>query len=130
MDASTEKKELRRLALARRDALCAESRAAASAEICRLLAALPELCEAGQPCTCMIRPEDIKISPQGQFRAKIMSKAYFGQYIRHFMDLGGQEAEQMDFTQTNAGLREGEEIAVDFVTESLRLLPDEELQEA
>ena len=46
MDASTEKKELRRLALARRDALCAESRAAASAEICRLLAALPELCEA------------------------------------------------------------------------------------
>ena len=96
----------------------------------RMEIAASELCESGQPCTCMIRPEDIKISPQGQFRAKIMSKAYFGQYIRHFMDLGGQEAEQMDFTQTNAGLREGEEIAVDFVTESLRLLPDEELQEA
>ena len=47
MDASTEKKELRRLALARRDALCAESRAAASAEICRLLAELPELERAG-----------------------------------------------------------------------------------
>ena len=47
MDASTEKKELRRLALARRDALSARERAAAGAEICRLLAALPELREAG-----------------------------------------------------------------------------------
>ena len=47
MDASTEKKELRRLALARRDALCEKPRAAASAKICRLLAALPELREAG-----------------------------------------------------------------------------------
>ena len=46
MDASTEKKELRCLALARRDALCAKPRAAASAEICRLLAELPELREA------------------------------------------------------------------------------------
>ena len=46
MDASTEKKELRRLALARRDALCEKPRAAAGAEICRLLAELPELREA------------------------------------------------------------------------------------
>ena len=34
MDASTEKKELRRLALARRDALCAKPRAAAGADCC------------------------------------------------------------------------------------------------
>ncbi|MBR0208779.1 MAG: 5-formyltetrahydrofolate cyclo-ligase [Oscillospiraceae bacterium] len=43
MELNEEKKELRRLALARRDALSAEARAAASAEICRLLAGLPEL---------------------------------------------------------------------------------------
>ena len=96
----------------------------------RMEIAASDLCVTGEPCTCMIRPEDIKINPDGHFRAKIMSKAYFGQYIQHFMDLGGQEAEQMDFTQTNAGLHEGDEIAVDFVTESLRLLPDDKLQEA
>ncbi len=43
MELAVEKKELRRLALARRDALSARERAAAGAEICRLLAALPEL---------------------------------------------------------------------------------------
>ena len=96
----------------------------------RMEIAASDLCVAGEPCTCMIRPEDIKINPDGHFRAKIISKAYFGQYIQHFMNLGGQEAEQMDFTQTNAGLHEGDEIAVDFVTESLRLLPDDKLQEA
>ncbi|MBP5726911.1 MAG: ABC transporter ATP-binding protein [Clostridia bacterium] len=96
----------------------------------RMEIAASDLCVAGEPCTCMIRPEDIKINPEGHFKAKIISKAYFGQYIQHFMDLGGQEAEQMDFTQTNAGLHEGDEIAVDFVTESLRLLPDDKLQEA
>ena len=96
----------------------------------RMEIAASDLCVTGDPCTCMIRPEDIKINPDGHFRAKIISKAYFGQYIQHFMNLGGQEAEQMDFTQTNAGLHEGDEIAVDFVTESLRLLPYDKLQEA
>lgn len=43
MDISSEKKELRRLALGRRDALGARERAGASLAICRLLAALPEL---------------------------------------------------------------------------------------
>ena len=43
MELVGEKKELRRLALARRDALSARDRAAAGAKISRLLAALPEL---------------------------------------------------------------------------------------
>ena len=46
MDVSVEKKELRRLALARRDAMTAERRADASLALCRALDALPELCGA------------------------------------------------------------------------------------
>lgn len=46
MDVTAEKKELRRLALARREAMSARARAAASAAICRALAELPELGEA------------------------------------------------------------------------------------
>ena len=46
MDVLAEKKELRRLALARRGAMTTEARAAASAALCRALAALPELGEA------------------------------------------------------------------------------------
>ena len=46
MDVSVEKKELRRLALARRDAITAERRADASLALCRALDALPELCGA------------------------------------------------------------------------------------
>ena len=78
---------------------------------------------------CMIRPEDIKISPEGKFAARIISKAYFGQYIQHYMDIGGQEIEQMDFSQSNAALEEGSEIAVDLVTDSLRLLPGDDSRE-
>ena len=80
-------------------------------------------CSASGECTCMIRPEDIKISKDGRFTAKIVSKAYFGQYIQHFLDICGQEVEQMDFSQTNAYLSEGDNIQVDFMENSLRLLP-------
>ena len=77
----------------------------------------------------MIRPEDIKISPDGEFRARIVSKAYFGQYIRHDLDICGCEIEQMDFTQSNAALQEGDEITVSLVTDSLRLLPGDDIKE-
>ncbi|MBR0040815.1 MAG: 5-formyltetrahydrofolate cyclo-ligase [Oscillospiraceae bacterium] len=43
MDLVSEKRELRRLALSRRDALESEARAAASLALCRALASLPEL---------------------------------------------------------------------------------------
>ena len=46
MDVMAEKKELRRLALSRRDAMSARARAAANDALCRALAALPELEEA------------------------------------------------------------------------------------
>lgn len=46
MELTEEKRELRRLALARRGALDAPGRAAAELALCRLLAALPELREA------------------------------------------------------------------------------------
>ena len=95
----------------------------------RMTIAASELCRADEPCVCMIRPEDIKISPEGTFRARIISKAYFGQYIRHLMEIGGQQIEQMDFTQANAALQDGDEIPVRFVTDSLRLLPDDNLRE-
>ncbi len=95
----------------------------------RLTVAASELCKEGEPCVCMIRPEDIKISPEGKFAAKIISKAYFGQYIQHYMEIGGQEIEQMDFSQSNAALEEGGEITVDLVTDSLRLLPGDDSRE-
>ena len=88
-----------------------------------------EECRNGEPCVVMIRPEDIKISPEGKFKARIISKAYFGQYIRHFLDIAGQEIEQMDFTQSNAALQVGDEIAVNLVTDSLRLLPLDDTEE-
>ena len=88
-----------------------------------------EECRAGEPCVVMIRPEDIKIAPEGQFRARIISKAYFGQYIRHNLDIGGHEIEQMDFTQSNAALQDGDEISVNLVTDSLRLLPGDDTKE-
>ena len=88
-----------------------------------------EECRSGEPCVVMIRPEDIKIAPEGEFRARIISKAYFGQYIRHYLDIGGQEIEQMDFTQSNAALQDGDEISVDLVTDSLRLLPGDDTKE-
>ena len=80
-------------------------------------------CNASEECTCMLRPEDIKIVKDGRFTAKIVSKAYFGQYIQHFLDINGQEVEQMDFSQSNAFLNEGDEIHVELLEESLRLLP-------
>lgn len=86
-------------------------------------------CSAAEKCTCMIRPEDIKISPNGQFEAKIVSKAYFGQYIQHFLEINGQEIEQMDFSQSNARLSEGDTIRVDLIEESLRLLPGDSKRE-
>ena len=86
-------------------------------------------CKDAQQCTCMIRPEDIKISPNGQFEAKIVSKAYFGQYIQHFLNINGQEIEQMDFSQSNARLSEGDSIRVDLIEESLRLLPGDSKRE-
>ncbi len=95
----------------------------------RLNIAASELCKADEPCVCMVRPEDIKISPEGSFKARIVSKAYFGQYIQHFMELGGQEVEQMDFTQMNAALQDGDEISVNLVTDSLRLLPGDDSRE-
>lgn len=95
----------------------------------RLTVAASELCHAGEPCVCMVRPEDIKIAPEGSFRARIVSKAYFGQYIQHFMEIGGQEIEQMDFTQSNAALQDGDEISVNFVIDSLRLLPGDDSRE-
>ena len=91
----------------------------------RMTIAASELCREGEPCVCMIRPEDIKIDPEGGITARIISKAYFGQYIQHYMDIGGQEIEQMDFSQSNAALRDGDEISVGLVTDSLRLLPDD-----
>ena len=95
----------------------------------RLTVAAADLCRADEPCVCMVRPEDIKISPEGIFKARIVSKAYFGQYIQHFMEIGGQEVEQMDFTQMNAALQDGDEISVNFVTDSLRLLPGDNSRE-
>ena len=95
----------------------------------RLTVAASDLCRADEPCVCMVRPEDIKISPEGIFKARIVSKAYFGQYIQHFMEIGGQEVEQMDFTQMNAALQDGDEISVNFVTDSLRLLPGDNSRE-
>ena len=86
-------------------------------------------CKDAQQCTCMIRPEDIKISPNGQFEAKIVSKAYFGQYIQHFLNINGQEIEQMAFSQSNAHLSEGDSIRVDLIEESLRLLPGDSKRE-
>ena len=88
-----------------------------------------EECVPGGPCVVMIRPEDIKISPEGKIQARIISKAYFGQYIRHFLDIAGREIEQMDFTQSNSALQAGGEIAVDLVTDSLRLLPFDDAEE-
>ena len=88
-----------------------------------------EECRNGEPCVVMIRPEDIRISPEGNLKARIISKAYFGQYIRHFLEIGGCEIEQMDFTQSNAALQEGDEIAVSLVTDSLRLLPADDNKE-
>ena len=76
-----------------------------------------------------VRPEDIRISPEGELKARIVSKAYFGQYIRHVLEIGGCEIEQMDFTQSNAALQEGDEIAVSLVTDSLRLLPADDNKE-
>jgi iron(III) transport system ATP-binding protein len=96
----------------------------------RMTIAASELCREGESCVCMIRPEDIKIRPEGEFSAKIISKAYFGQYIQHYMEIGGQEIEQMDFTQTNAALQDGDEISIGFVTDSLRLLPGDDTREA
>ena len=80
-------------------------------------------CSADSTNTCMIRPEDIKIAPDGAFDATIVSKAYFGQYVRYMLDVCGQTLEQMDFSQSNAGLQPGSDIKVNLVTESLRLLP-------
>ena len=40
-----------------------------------------------------------------------------------------QEIEQMDFTQSNAALQVGDEIAVNLVTDSLRLLPLDDTEE-
>lgn len=82
-----------------------------------------EGCDASSENTCMIRPEDIKIAEDGVFDAKIVSKAYFGQYVRYVLDVCGQTLEQMDFSQSNAGLQPGSDIKVNLVTESLRLLP-------
>ncbi len=95
----------------------------------RITVEASDLCRTGEPCVCMIRPEDIRITPDGAFRVRIVSKAYFGQYIQHFMEIGGNEIEQMDFTQSNAALQDGDEITVDFVKESLRLLPGDDSRE-
>ena len=95
----------------------------------RMTIAASELCREGEPCVCMIRPEDIKINPEAGIAARIISKAYFGQYIQHYMDIGGQEIEQMDFSQSNAALQDGDEISVSLVTDSLRLLPDDGTRE-
>ena len=88
-----------------------------------------EGCSSAEECTCMIRPEDIKITKDGPIPAKVVSKAYFGQYVQYFMDICGQTVEQMDFSQSNARLNEGDEIRVDVVDESLRLLPGDSTRE-
>ena len=98
----------------------------------RMTVGASEACGDGSGCVVMIRPEDIRISPEGTegtFFARILSKAYFGQYIRHGLSVGGCEIEQMDFTQSNAALREGDEITVSLVTDSLRLLPGDDTTE-
>ena len=88
-----------------------------------------EGCADAEMQTCMIRPEDIKIARGGAFTAKVISKAYFGQYVQYFLDICGQTVEQMDFSQSNAKFVEGDEIRVDLVEESLRLLPGDSSRE-
>lgn len=87
-------------------------------------------CRDAESCVCIIRPEDIRIAPDGAFSATVVSKAYFGQYVQYILNIGGQEIEQMDFSQSNANLREGDEIKVDLVEDSLRLLPDDGSEDA
>ena len=86
-------------------------------------------CSGAEECTCMIRPEDIKITKDGSITAKVISKAYFGQYVQYFLEICGQTVEQMDFSQSNARLSEGNEIRVDLVEDSLRLLPGDSNRE-
>lgn len=87
-------------------------------------------CKDASECTVMVRPEDIKIVPEGAIAAKIVAKAYFGQYVQYILDVCGQEIEQMDFSQSNAGLEEGDEVRVDLVEASMRLLPGDSTKEA
>lgn len=86
-------------------------------------------CKDAKACTCMIRPEDVKTSEDGDFPAVVVSKAYFGQYVQYVLNICGQEIEQMDFSQGNAGLSEGEIIHVDLVESSLRLLLGDNFRE-
>ncbi len=92
--------------------------------------AAEDSCRGASACTCIIRPEDIRITPDGAFPATVISKAYFGQYVQYILDICGQEMEQMDFSQSNARLREGDTVRVDLVEESLRLLPDDGAEDA
>ena len=56
----------------------------------RMVIEASEECREGEACVVMIRPEDVRIGRQGETEARILSKAYFGQYIRHVLEIGGR----------------------------------------
>jgi len=88
-----------------------------------------ENCKGAKSFTCMIRPEDIVITPDGRFTAQVTAKAYFGQYVQYILNINGQEIELMDFSQVNANIPEGAKIRVDVMESSLRLIASDSQKE-
>ena len=88
-----------------------------------------ENCKDAESFTCMIRPENIVIIPDGRFTALVTAKAYFGQYVQYMLNINGQDIELMDFSQTNTNISEGDKIRVDVMESSLRLIASDSKKE-